>query len=208
MSDSNSVTNSTTNSCPNSNTITSTSTNSQASTEKPKKDSFAGPTGSIWYLLYCKAKEEHKAVMHLSNQDVEAFYPKVMMTKVLRGKRQTVEEPLFPNYVFAQLDHDKHNFTSVRSTRGVIGFVKQGKDYKKVSVSLINAFRELQTLAKIDSKLPKAGDKVTLHSSNYNNIQAIYQEPKGEQRAMLLIELINQPVLVEVDNSEFSSISC
>ena len=194
MSDSNSVTNSTTHS----------STNSQTSTQKPKSDPFAGPTGTIWYLLYCKAKEEHKAVMHLANQDIDAFYPKVMVTKVLRGKRQTVEEPLFPNYVFAQLDHGKHNFTSVRSTRGVIGFVKQGKDYQKVSSSLINVFRELQSVAQVDSKLPKTGDKVTVHSANYNNIQAIYQEPKGEQRAMLLIELINKPVLVELDNTEFS----
>ncbi|HAQ48726.1 MAG TPA: transcription/translation regulatory transformer protein RfaH [Glaciecola sp.] len=142
--------------------------------------------------------------MHLANQSVDAFYPKVMVTKVLRGKRQTVEEPLFPNYVFAQLDHGKHNFTSVRSTRGVIGFVKQGKEYQKVSSSLISVFRELQSVAQVDSKLPKTGDKVTVHSANYNNIQAIYQEPKGEQRAMLLIELINKPVLVELDNTEFS----
>jgi transcriptional antiterminator RfaH len=200
MSDSNSVTNSTTHSSSNSNT----SKNSQASTEKPKKEPFAGPTGTIWYLLYCKAKEEHKAVMHLANQSVDAFYPKVMVTKVLRGKRQTVEEPLFPNYVFAQLDHGKHNFTSVRSTRGVIGFVKQGKAYQQVSNSLISVFRELQSVAQVDSKLPKTGDKVTVHSANHNNIQAIYQEPKGEQRAMLLIELINKPVLVELDNTEFS----
>jgi transcriptional antiterminator RfaH len=65
-------------------------------------------------------------------------------------------------------------------------------------------FRELKSVAQVDSKLPKTGDKVTVHSANYNNIQAIYQEPKGEQRAMLLIELINKPVLVELDNTEFS----
>jgi transcriptional antiterminator RfaH len=183
---------------------TQPNTPAQTSAEKPKKDPFGGPTGTIWYLLYCKAKEESKAVTHLANQHVEAFYPKVMVTKVLRGKRQTVEEPLFPNYVFAQLDHGTHNFTSVRSTRGVIGFVKQGKEYQKVSSSLIRVFRELQSVAQVDSKLPKTGDKVTVHSANYNNIQAIYQEPKGEQRAMLLIELINKPVLVELDNTEFS----
>ena len=165
---------------------------------------LSGPQGKIWYLLYCKAKEEGRAVMHLANQGIDAFYPKANITKVLRGKRQTVEEALFPNYVFAQLDHDKHNFTSVRSTRGVIGFVKQGRDYQKVPNSLINVFCKLQSVAQIDSKLPKTGDKVTVHSANYNNIQAIYQEPKGEHRAMLLIELINKPVLVELDNTEFS----
>jgi transcriptional antiterminator RfaH len=202
MSDSDSVTNSNSNS--NSDSNSDSNKEPQSSAQIPNNDPFGGPTGTIWYLLYCKAKEESKAVIHLANQSVDAFYPKVMVTKVLRGKRQTVEEPLFPNYVFAQLDHGKHNFTSVRSTRGVIGFVKQGKAYQQVSSSLISVFREPQSVAQVDSKLPKTGDKVTVHSANYNNIQAIYQEPKGEQRAMLLIELINKPVLVELDNTEFS----
>lgn len=187
-----------------SNANTNATSDSTANTKADISNPFAVPVGTVWYLLYCKGKEEAKAVMHLANQGIDAFYPKVMVTKVLRGKRQSVEEPLFPNYVFAQLDHGQHNFTSVRSTRGVIGFVKQGKDYQKVSSSLINVFRELQSVAQVDKNLPKTGDIVTVHSANYNNIQAIYQEPKGEQRAMLLIELINKPVLVELDNTEFS----
>lgn len=165
---------------------------------------FDTPQGTIWYLLYCKAKEENRAVMHLANQGIDAFYPKALVTKVLRGKRQTVEEPLFPNYVFVQLDHEQHNFTSVRSTRGVIGFVKQGKDYPKVSSTLIGLFRQMQNVEKVDTAVPKLGDKVLIHSESYNNIQAIYQEPKGDKRALLLIELINKPVLIELENSEFS----
>ncbi len=164
---------------------------------------FSGPQGKIWYLLYCKAKEEGRAVMHLANQDIQAFYPKAKITKILRGKRQTVEEALFPNYVFAQLDHDIHNFTSVRSTRGVIGFVKQGKDYQKVPTQLIETFIELEAVESVDNKVPGKGVKVMIESQAYNNIQAIYQEPKGENRAILLIQLLNKPVLIELDNNEF-----
>ena len=167
-------------------------------------DPFNGPTGKIWYLLYVKAKEEGRAVMHLENQGITAFYPKANITKVLRGKRRTVEEALFPNYVFAQLDHGVHNFTSVRSTRGVIGFVKSGKDYQKVPTKLISTFRELETVVSVDKKVPAKGVKVTIDTPTYNNIQAIYQEPKGENRAILLIQLLNKPVLVEFENNEFT----
>ncbi|WP_010179968.1 transcription/translation regulatory transformer protein RfaH [Glaciecola sp. HTCC2999] len=165
---------------------------------------FSGPQGKVWYLLYCKAKEEGRAVMHLANQGIDAFYPKANITKVLRGKRQTVEEALFPNYVFAQLDHDVHNFTSVRSTRGVIGFVKQGKDYQKVSQALIDVFVQCDTVDKLDSALPTKGDNVMLQHPQYQNIPAIYQEPKGENRAILLIHLLNKPVELVVDNSQFT----
>ena len=33
---------------------------------------------------------------------------------------------------------------------------------------------------------------------------AIYQEPKGENRAILLIQLLNKPVEMVVENSEFT----
>jgi transcriptional antiterminator RfaH len=164
---------------------------------------FSGPQGKVWYLLYCKAKEEGRAVMHLANQDIQAFYPKAKITKILRGKRQTVEEALFPNYVFAQLDHDIHNFTSVRSTRGVIGFVKQGKDYQKVPLKLITLFRDGMEYPDTEISLPKTGDKVVIEDDQYNNIPAIFKEYKGETRSILLIQLLNQSVEIEVDNTKF-----
>ncbi|MCP3429102.1 transcription/translation regulatory transformer protein RfaH [Opacimonas viscosa] len=174
------------------------------SAKSSSADLLNSPTGKIWYLLYVKAKEEGRAVMHLANQGITAFYPKANITKVLRGKRQVVEEALFPNYVFAELDHGVHNFTSVRSTRGVIGFVKSGKDYQKVPNKLISTFRELETVVSVDKKVPSKGVKVLIDTPAYNNIQAIYQEPKGENRALLLIQLLNKPVLIELENNEFT----
>ena len=187
-----------------SNSVTTNTTTDSDTAKQSSADLFNGPTGKIWYLLYVKAKEEGRAVMHLENQGITAFYPKANITKVLRGKRQTVEEALFPNYVFAELDHGVHNFTSVRSTRGVIGFVKSGKDYQKVPTTLISTFRKLETVVSVDRKVPAKGVKVTIDTPTYNNIQAIYQEPKGENRAILLIQLLNKPVLVEFENNEFT----
>ena len=67
-----------------------------------------------WYLLYCKRGEQVRAKQHLENQGVECFYPTVEVEKILRGKRQKVEEPLFPCYVFARFDYEEGpNFTSV-----------------------------------------------------------------------------------------------
>lgn len=164
------------------------------------------PQGKIWYLLYCKAKEEERACLHLANQNIEAFYPRAKVTKVIRGKRQTVEEALFPNYVFAQLDHGIHNFTSVRSTRGVIGFVKRGQAYQIVPTALIDTFKDVDAVEHLDQKVPVKGAKVLIQTEAYNNIQAIYQEPKGESRAILLIQLLNKPVLLELENSDFAII--
>jgi hypothetical protein len=43
-----------------------------------------------------------------------------------------------------------------------------------------------------------------LQHPQYQNIPAIYQEPKGENRAILLIQLLNKPVELVVENNQFS----
>ena len=80
-----------------------------------------------WYVLYCKRGEQERAALHLSNQGIECYYPKVKIEKITRGKRQTKIEPLFPSYMFIYFDYEVGpSFTTVRSTRGVSDFVRQG----------------------------------------------------------------------------------
>jgi len=159
-----------------------------------------------WYLLYCKGKEEERASIHLANQGIKTFYPKAKVTKIRRGKKSTLVEPMFPNYLFVQLS-EHHNFTSVRSTRGVIGFVKTGIHYQKVPELIVRAFQEQIALPEFSEKLPKKGDKVVLDTPTYKNFTAIYQESKGETRSLLLINLINKPVLLEVENQDFTTVN-
>ena len=63
---------------------------------------------------------------------------------------------------------------------------------------------QCDTVEKLDSALPSKGDQVMLQHPQYQNIPAIYQEPKGENRAILLIQLLNKPVELVVENSQFS----
>jgi transcriptional antiterminator RfaH len=178
---------------------------SERSISHTDKSLFA--TGENWFLLYCKGREEERAVMHLANQGVEAFFPQAEFQKIQRGKRVLVVEPLFPNYVFAKLDYERHNFTTIRSTRGVIGFVRKGREPQVVSSALIQQIQSLDVNSTVvDKNVPQAGDAVLINHPQYNNIRAIYQEAKGDQRAILLLELINKPVEIIFDNKDFKKI--
>ena len=178
---------------------------SERSTSHTDNDLFA--TGENWFLLYCKGREEERAVMHLANQGVDAFFPQAQFERIQRGKRVSVVEPLFPNYVFAKLDYERHNFTSIRSTRGVVGFVRKGREPQVVSAALIQQIQSLDVNATVtDKNLPQAGDAVLINHPQYNNIRAIYQEAKGDKRAVLLLELINKPVEIIFENTDFKKL--
>ena len=49
-----------------------------------------------WYLLYCKRGQLLRAKEHLERQEVNCLSPMIALEKIVRGKRTTVSEPLFP----------------------------------------------------------------------------------------------------------------
>ncbi len=49
-----------------------------------------------------------------------------------------VLQPLFPNYLFIQLDKQVANFNAIRSTRGVGSFVRFGLNQATINNSIID----------------------------------------------------------------------
>lgn len=160
-----------------------------------------------WYLLYCKRGEQARAKLHLENQGIECYFPEIEVEKVLRNKKQTVKEPLFPCYVFIRFDYQAGpSFTTVRSTRGVVDFIRRGALPYELEGDLIY---ELRLLEKHDDhciKLPEPekGQKVKIKEGQFAGITAIYEEPDGDKRSFLLVEMINRPVKVSVENESLN----
>ncbi|MEZ8028420.1 transcriptional activator RfaH [Enterovibrio norvegicus] len=156
-----------------------------------------------WYLLYCKRSEQQRAEQHLKRQGVDCYYPQVSVEKIRRGKRSSILEPLFPNYVFASFDPEKISFTTIRSTRGVVDFVRTGALPTRVPFELITNLMSVedsdeQRLALSD--LFKPGDDIEIITGQFEGAEAIYKESDGELRSILLINLISRQVEVSTEN--------
>ncbi|MFA0442470.1 transcriptional activator RfaH [Vibrio sp. 10N.286.49.C2] len=158
-----------------------------------------------WYLLYCKRGDQARAKLHLENQGVQCYYPEVEVEKIQRGKRQKVKEPLFPSYMFIYFDFEAGpSFTTIRSTRGVVDFIRFGAQPTEVQGDLVF---ELQQAVHFcveaqQQELPEAGDCVKIIAGQFAGIEAIFHEPDGEARSIMLVNLINKPVPVSIDNKD------
>ncbi len=142
--------------------------------------------------------------MHLENQGVECFYPEIELEKILRGKKQMVSEPLFPSYIFVYFDFEQGpTFTTIRSTRGVSDFIRFGLHPKVIDPTLIEELRlfEPNEFA-TQTNLPKKGTKIKIKSGQFAGIEAIYQESDGEKRSIMLVNMINKPVPMSIDNRD------
>ncbi|MFT5879023.1 MAG: transcriptional antiterminator RfaH [Moritella sp.] len=161
-----------------------------------------------WYLLYCKAKEERRAFDNLKNQGVESFFPTMQVEKIIRKKRVHVDTALFPNYLFVAIDEQHANFNSIRSTRGVIDFVKFGNIYTKVPACLVDQLQLKQSMrdnSGVDDPLFNKGETVVIQQGAFKGIEAIYDCTDGLERSMLLINLLNNATKLSIGNDEFAS---
>ncbi|MEJ2911285.1 transcription/translation regulatory transformer protein RfaH [Pseudoalteromonas sp. C12FD-1] len=156
-----------------------------------------------WYLVTCKPRQEERAATNLLNQGIGVFYPKLTTEKLVKGRRTVKQSALFPNYLFVCLESQNGNFSAVKNTRGISGFVSYGANYQIVPTALIEQLKS-ERLQTNDSTLPKAGDVVSVHNNSFNNISAIYKEPDGDMRSILLINLLNKQVEMSVDNKDIN----
>ncbi|MCG3727980.1 transcription/translation regulatory transformer protein RfaH [Vibrio cincinnatiensis] len=156
-----------------------------------------------WYLVYCKRGEQARAKGHLENQDVECYYPQIEVEKIIRSKRKMVTEPLFPSYIFVRFDYEQGpTFTTVRSTRGVVDFIRFGPEPKVLPNELVDELKQLDRLAKeyCQQEMPRTGQEIEVKSGQFCGIKAIYQEPDGDTRSIMLVKMINQPVMISIEN--------
>jgi transcriptional antiterminator RfaH len=159
-----------------------------------------------WYLLYCKPKQEQRALDNLKLQGIESYFPTFSHSKIVRGKRTTSEKPLFPNYLFVKLNSSCGPFSKVKNTRGVSCFVMAGVTYQLVPDVIVAKTKQMSAQVHID-ELPKAGEHIQINNGSYKGLEAIFLEPDGDKRSVLLLKLLNQDVKMVLSNDAFSKLA-
>jgi len=151
-----------------------------------------------WHLAHTKPKGELRSLENLERQGFEVFLPMITLQKVRRGKLTSVTEPMFSRYLFIRTTSIMQDLSLVRSTLGVIQLVRFGTVPAKVPNDWVEAMR-LQPA--VHEKLFNAGDKLLIGNGMLKGLDAIYVQPDGETRAMVLINLLNKPHMVSYDTA-------
>ncbi|WP_265498738.1 transcription/translation regulatory transformer protein RfaH [Providencia rustigianii] len=160
-----------------------------------------------WYLLYCKRGQLDRAIEHLTRQYVTCMTPMTEMEKVVRGKRVIVTEALFPNYLFVKFDHEKIHTTTVQSTRGVSHFIRFGKLPVEVPEEIMELLQQAPIGHSKAPDLPAHGDSVIITDGIFAGVKAIFDEPDGESRSILLLNILNTNVVTVIDNTQFKKLT-
>ena len=173
---------------------------------------------NTWFAVYTKPRQEKIALENLERQGFHCFlpmavnpYPKrkkpVGAASAAKKPQKLVTtnkiEPLFPRYLFLNANPDQQSLAPVRSTRGVATLVRFGTKLVQIPETVIRSIdnrKDPETgLVQLDPAPVQPGDTVKIFDGPLAGIEGIFQERKGETRAILLMNLLGRESTIEVN---------
>ncbi len=144
-----------------------------------------------WYAIYTKPRCEDSTARLLNNAGIETLSPKIRVLKRVRNKYADVVEQLFPSYIFAFFDREKHAHM-IGYTRGVKYIV--GKENPlAVHPQIIAAIKERMEgdfVIQTQQNLVK-GDKVLIREGPFKDFYGIFERDlPGKRRSMILLDAL------------------
>jgi len=141
-----------------------------------------------WYAVSTKPHQEKQAELHIKQCGIECFLPLLKESKIIRRMRKTVIEPLFPGYLFARFDLDKH-YRAVSYATGVRKIVEFGSGPVELDATMIDAIKErlnngYVTLMPIR---PVHGQVVHIKGGPLAGLEAVFVREMTERNRVLVL---------------------
>lgn len=143
-----------------------------------------------WFLLTSKPRQEERAYANLLKQGYKCLLPKITVQKVKQGSIVEVEEPLFPRYIFINLNGSSDNWSPIRSTFGVSGMVRFGNEYPIVPDEIVAEVMNYSQ--KSSASYFTAGEEIVVRSGPFKGQSVSFDSMDGEQRVMVFMEMCHK----------------
>ncbi len=153
-----------------------------------------------WYVVRTLPRRETGAKAQLENQGYRVFMPNRLKTIRHARKFRTALSPLFPQYLFIELDLAVHRWRSVNGTLGVSGLVMSRELPQPVPPGIVEAMlvaADRRGLLRVDQSL-KAGERVRLTAGAFAEQLGILINMDDSTRVRVLLEMMGGKIDVEI----------
>lgn len=153
-----------------------------------------------WYLIQFKPNSHRLAERNLNRQGFKTFLPMQEVTHRKTTQFVTSRKPLFPGYMFVNLDVATAPWRKINSTLGVSKLVSFGSKPKSLPDELVSALLKRcdEDGIILSPKALKKGDNVELLSGPFASFIATVESIDPEQRVWVLMECMGQSTRIEV----------
>ena len=166
--------------------------------------------GRRWYVLHTYSGYEENVTRNLK-QRIESFsiedkifkvlVPVEKKIKIKNGKRQTIEEKIFPGYVLVEMIVTDDSWYVVRNTPNVTGFVGSGTTPTPIDAKEMDAlFKRMEVKEPMHTIDVEVNDAVRVSDGPFKNMEgkvSAVDEARGKVK--VLVSMFGRETPVELD---------
>ncbi|MBI4492096.1 MAG: hypothetical protein HY690_04820 [Chloroflexi bacterium] len=155
--------------------------------------------GTCWYVARTKPRKEQQAAAALAQREVEVYLPLLHKQKPRAGRRDA--EPLFPCYLFANLEVPSDQWLAARCAPDVAYFLGERGEPTPLPEDFVAALRARLALANRHGRISsfQPGDRVVITSGPFQYLEGVFNRslsPNG--RSQVLVQLLRRLIPVEL----------
>ncbi len=167
---------------------------------------------AVWYAIQTKRYSEGRVSLSLTRSLIPAVLPLIEVSHRARGRRRVSLEPLFPCYLFAQMeriDDDPGLWHSLRWTPGVRSILGADGEPTPVPDEVIGALQErVKDLGFVRPGLRfAANDRVLIRHGPLSGLEAVFDRPlSGSGRVQVLVQMLQRQSRVQIDERDLEPV--
>jgi transcriptional antiterminator RfaH len=153
-----------------------------------------------WYVVHTQARQEARAEANLRRQGFEAWLPLIRHARRHARRVDSTLAPLFPRYIFVQLDLTRQPWRSINGTFGVVRLLCNGDTPLVVPAGFVEEIMQRCDEAGTIIGPPHplvVGEPVKVAMGRFN-LEGLFETRSGQDRVVLLIKLLGREVRASV----------
>lgn len=145
-----------------------------------------------WYLVQLKPNGLNRAVTNLERQGFVPFVPRERRSVRRAGKFVSVDAPVFPGYVFVELNPEDRGWRVINSTYGVARIVSFGGRPAPLPKGLVEEMAKRYALTGEAPPPFDVGEEVILREGPFVDFLARVEAVDPQHRVHLLIDFMGR----------------
>jgi transcription antitermination factor NusG len=163
------------------------------------RDELNAASTFLWHAIYTRPRHEKRVLEDLTTAKVAAFLPTFKVRRKWVDRNKTIEEPLFKNYVFVNINQEQQR--RCLRPRGAVGFVTFNAQPAIIPAEEIENIRKLVTLEIPYNPYPylKAGRRVRVKDGPLEGCEGVLIRKKSICRLVISVHMLQRSVITEID---------
>lgn len=164
---------------------------------------------SQWYVAHTHPHGEAKAAAHLSRQGFGVYLPRYLKRRRHARRIEIVPAPLFPRYLFVNIEMATQRWRSIQSTVGVSNLVCRGDEPASVPNGIVDELRSREDergfVAFDVRSVFTLGDKIRVVEGVFSSCLGLFEGMADRDRVTILLDLLGRKVRVVIDGESVAA---